>query len=147
MTNPANRAPRVTRAIMRRSLRLLHMEYKPSELAEVLRVSTATVYNTYLLAGCPHRREANGNIWIIGTEFREWADTALEHGKRYVRQRREAVGENQAYCLTCKSVRDFARITRRKAMSMNRVMVYGICATCGGKIATIKKGSSDDKSK
>ena len=39
-------APKVTRGLMRKSILLLNMEYKPSELAEELGVTEKTVYKT-----------------------------------------------------------------------------------------------------
>ena len=143
MTDSEERAPRVSRAIIRRSLRLLHMEYKPSEIAEVIGVTPKTIYDTYILAGLPHRRDVAGNIWIVGDEFRQWAETALERGKRYAAQKRQPIGEDEAYCLRCKQVRKYKDITKRVELSKNRIMVYGVCAGCDGKISSIKKGKND----
>jgi hypothetical protein len=136
---PSN-APRITRASMRRTMRLLNMEYKPSELAEELGISTKTIYNTYLPAGLPHRRDKADNIWIVGTAFVEWADAVLDKNSRSADKRKEPIGENQGYCMSCKKVTDFKTITRRRIMSNNRVMVYGACSECGKKMSTFKKG-------
>lgn len=146
MSKKESRVPRVTRATAHKMANLLFMEYKPSELADELGVSIKTIYDSYLPAGLPHRRDSNGNIWIIGTEFKQWAITVLEKGERYASQRKEPVGENQAYCLKCNSVKDFARITRRVTLSKNRIMVYGVCSGCGSRMTTIKKGTLHDKS-
>lgn len=146
MTLKESHAPRVTRAAMRRTMRLLNMEYKPSELADELGISAKTIYNTYIPAGLPHRRDKADNIWIVGTVFVEWANSVLQQGTRYAKQRKEPIGENQGYCMSCKKVTDFQVITRRRALSKNRVMVYGTCAECGKKMSTFKKGSPVDKS-
>lgn len=143
MTNNQEHAPRVSRAIIRHTQRLLHMEYKPSEIAEIIGVTPKTIYDTYIMAGLPHRRDAAGNIWIVGTEFRDWALAALERGQRYASQKRKPIGENQGFCLKCRQVRDFKKITRRVELSKNRVMVYGVCSVCDGKVSSIKKGNND----
>ena len=138
MNTQPKHAPRVSRSIMRRSMRLLEMEYKPSELADEIQVTTHTIYNVYLPAGLPHRREENGNIWIVGTQFVAWANAALEKGKRYASQRRQPIGDAQCYCVKCREVTDFKHITRKVPLSRKRVMVYGICAQCNGNVSTIK---------
>ena len=146
MTLKDSHAPRVSRAVVRRMMRLLEMEYKPSELADEIGITAKTIYDTYLPAGLPHRRDAGGNIWIVGTTFVKWADEVLQKGLRRASQRKEPIGENQGYCVKCQKVRDFSEITRRKTMSKNRVMLYGSCSECGTKMSTIKKGVKDDKS-
>lgn len=143
MSTKQEHAPRVSRAIIRRTQRLLHMEYKPSEIAEIIGVTPKTIYEAYILAGLPHRRDAAGNIWIVGTEFREWALAALERGQRYAAQKRAAIGENQGFCMKCRQVRDFKKVTRRVELSKNRVMIYAICSACDGKMSSIKKGEND----
>jgi hypothetical protein len=146
MSKKAGRVPRITRATALKTAQLLFMEYRPSELAEELDISTKTIYDSYLPAGLPHRRDSYGNIWIVGTEFSKWAMTVLEKGERYASQRKQPVGDNQAYCLKCDGVKDYAKITRRVTLSKNRIMVYGICSGCGSRMVTIKKGSLHDKS-
>lgn len=131
-------APRVSRGIVRRMMRLLHMEYKPSEIAKELGISTKTIYETYIPAGLPHRRDPGGNIWIVGTVFREWAGAALEQGHRYAHQRRLPIGPHQSYCVKCKTVREFAKITRRVPYSGKRLMVHGTCSVCGSKMTSFK---------
>lgn len=145
MTLKQSHAPRITRAAMQRTMRLLDMEYKPSELADELGISAKTIYNTYLPAGLPHRRDKADNIWIVGTVFVEWAKHVLDKNSRYAHQRKEPMGENQGYCMKCKNVADFQTVTQRREMSNSRVMVYGTCSVCGGKITTLKKGTPNDK--
>lgn len=64
--------PRMTGVQMSHLGVLLWMEYKPSEIAEEIKCNTDTVYKSYIPAGCPHRRDEEGNIWIVGTEFAVW---------------------------------------------------------------------------
>jgi hypothetical protein len=69
------RKPYLDRAIMRRAMRLLNMQYKPGELADELGVSVQVVYKTWIPAGCPHERDAKGQLWMVGSEFRAWAES------------------------------------------------------------------------
>lgn len=147
MSKKIGRIPRVSRAIAHKMATLLFMEYKPSEIATELGIDVKTVYDSYLPAGLPHRRDSYGNIWIVGTELHKWAMSVLSTGQRLASQRnKKPVGDNQAYCLRCDAVVDYAKITRRVTMSKNRLMVYGICSVCGSRMVTIKKGSLHDKS-
>lgn len=135
------KVPRITISIQRRLMKLLFMEYKPSELAEEIGVTTKTIYASYIPAGLPFRKDEGGNIWIVGTVFREWANAVVQKGNRYKAQRRQPIGENQAYCMRCKTVRDFERITKRVKFSVGRIMVYGVCSVCGKKMNAMKKGA------
>lgn len=146
MSKKVGRVPRVSRAIAHKMATLLFMEYRPSEIAEELDIDIKTIYDSYLPAGLPHRRDSYGNIWVVGTELRKWAMSVLETSQRLASQRKKPVGENQAYCLRCDAVVDYGRITRRVTMSKNRLMVYGTCSVCGSRMVTIKKGSLHDKS-
>lgn len=71
------KTPRFDRGTMRRAIRLLWMEYRVSEMAEVLRVNPQTIYRSWIPEGCPHRKDEGGAIWIVGTEFREWAEACV----------------------------------------------------------------------
>ena len=139
MNEKKPRSPRVSRAFVKRLQRLLDMEYRPGEIAEELEITTETIYKSYIPAGLPHRREANGRIWINGDAFSAWVHAALEKGARYASQRRTPIGPNQAFCLSCRQVRDFARITRRVPQSAGRIFVHGVCKVCGHKMQAIKK--------
>jgi hypothetical protein len=121
-------------------MRLLFMEYKPSELAGELEISTKTIYNTYIPAGLPHRRDGK-NIWIVGTEFKAWAESVLEKGSRYANQRRAPLTENQSWCVHCRAVRDFKKITARIPYARKSVQLRGTCATCGKPMARFAKGA------
>lgn len=59
---------------MRRALKLLHMRYKPSEVADVLGVGVQTVYRVWIPAGCPSDKDSSGALWIVGTELRAWME-------------------------------------------------------------------------
>ncbi len=132
------KVPRVSRAFVLKLSRLLNMEYRVSEIADEMGITTKTIYTSYIPSGLPHRRDAGGNIWIVGTDFTTWVHAALEKGKRYANQKRLPIGEHQGFCITCKKAQDFGTITKRRPMSGGRVLVYGTCSVCGRKIASLK---------
>lgn len=77
--------------------RLLNMLYKPHELAEELGLSTETIYRSYIQAGMPHTRDANGNIWIHGPEFVAWAKETVAKKK----SKRAGLPDGHAWCMKC----------------------------------------------
>lgn len=132
--------PYLSRATVLRMQRLLHMEYKPSELSEELCIPQRHIYEIYIPTGLPHRRDdANNTIWIVGTQFREWALAALETRRRLKKDRKQPIGENQGYCVRCKAVADFKEISKIVTLSNNRIQVYGICSLCGTNMVNLKK--------
>jgi len=115
--------------------RLLDMEYKPSEIAEELNIGLWVIYNTYLHAGCPHRREKGGQIWIHGTSFAAWARAINELNK----EKAFTLQEDEAWCVRCNAVVKMEDAHRR-TLKRNLVMVYGVCSVCGGKVNRLASG-------
>lgn len=144
-TNSSNQrlsklGPYLPQAVVLRMQRLLHMEYKPSELSEELVFPVHRIYENYIPHGMPFRRDANDrSIWIVGTEFREWANAALDKRRRRKRERKKQIGENQGYCTRCKDVVYYRDVIKTKEMSQNRVIVTAHCSTCGKPISIIQK--------
>ena len=110
------RVDRLSRALMRRSIRILDMEYKPSEIAEELGASKVQILRL-LSAGAPARKDAKGHYWIHGPAFVHWLEDAApkKPGDK------TAFADNEAYCLTCRAVVSFEETRRKKRI------VYGIC--------------------
>jgi len=110
--------------------RLLYMKYRPSEIAEVLEVNVHTIYGNYLKKGCPHRRDEKGYIWIIGTEFREWAENEVTERKN---KQKNPMKENEGYCLKCNK-----RVTMVDPIVSysggNREIIQSNCPDCGTKV-------------
>ena len=77
---------RFTRSQVQRVRRLLHMKYKPSEIAEEIGCGVEFIRRTCVRAGCPHERQKNGRYWIVGDQFRDWM----------LAQHRDAVAEGRA---------------------------------------------------
>lgn len=97
--NEPTRQPLLGRAQVIKLSRLLYMKYRPSEIAKLLDVNVDTVRRSYLASGCPFTRDSTGHIWIVGTEFTEWALDVLAKRKR---KKTSPMEEDQTYCFKCK---------------------------------------------
>ena len=140
MSKSETRLPRISRGIQHKLMRLLYMEYKPSEIAHELGVTVKTIYDSYIPAGLPFRKDQNGNLWIVGTVCRDWANTVLQKGQRYAHQRnKKPLAEDQAYCITCRSVRTISKVTYKRKLSSNRIMIYAVCSVCGNTMTIVRK--------
>jgi hypothetical protein len=115
------------------------MEYKPSEIAEEIGISLTTIYRNYLPAGCPHRREKSGQIWIHGKSFAAWARAINELNKA---QKSIGLEENQAWCVRCNQVVTM-QDPHERHIKRNLVMVYGTCEKCAGKVNRLKSGKGE----
>lgn len=106
------------------------MKYKPSEIAEVLEVNVNTVYRNYLLNGCPNERDEKGNIWIIGTEFREWAQNEIAERKNRIKI---PMDENQGWCVRC-NLRVKMIDSKVVYSGGNREIIQSVCPICRTKV-------------
>lgn len=106
------------------------MKYRPSEIAEVLEVNVHTIYGNYLKKDCPHERDEKGYIWIIETEFREWAENGIAERKN---KQKHPMKENEGYCLKCN--KRVILINPKVIYSGgNREIIQSICPDCGIKV-------------
>ena len=110
------RVEKLSRAVMRRSMRLLDMEYKPSEIAEELNITKVQV-KRLLTAGAPSRKDIKGRFWIHGTAFVEWLENAAPKKPKD----KTTFADNECYCLQCKRVTTFTETNRR------HMMIFGVC--------------------
>ena len=117
------RIDHVTRALMHRSMRILDMEYKPSEIAEELGASKEQIVHL-ISAGAPARKDAKGHYWIHGLTFVAWLKDAAPKKP----EDKHTFADNECYCVTCREVVQF--IEYRKS---HRI-VYGTCPK-GHKVA------------
>ena len=117
----------VPKSVILRLGRLLHMEYRPAELAEELGCSLDAVYKSYLSAGCPHRRDETGHIWIVGTEFSEWVRATLKKGKT-------PLADGEAYCLKCKAPVKMSGELAVQPVNLYLELVKGECPVCGTRV-------------
>ena len=106
--------------------RLLDMLYKPSELAEEIGVIADTIYRSYLPAGLPHTRDAQGNIWIHGPAFVAWARETISQKK----SKRAGLPADHAWCMKCNQP---VALINPKIKAVNRYleMLQAPCPTCG----------------
>jgi len=113
------------------------MLYKPSEIADELGLNTDTIYKSYIPAGCPHRRGQSGAIWIVGTEFADWAQ------RTFIKRKVPTyMGHDQAWCFRCRQPVDVLEMTVRN-MTSNAELVSGTCARCGARVSRGRKSNND----
>lgn len=115
--------PRLNRVQKLRAKQLLYMEYKASEISEILGIHIDTVYRSLIPAGCPHRRDERNNIWIIGTELVTWLQK-LEKPKN-------RLDPDQALCLHCNRAVDMQPPLTIRPTSRVLELVTGTCPICG----------------
>jgi hypothetical protein len=106
--------------------RLLDMLYKPSELAGEIGVTSDTIYRSYLPAGLPHTRDAQGNIWIYGPAFIAWARATISQKK----SKRAGLPNDHAWCMKCNQA---VPLLDPKIRSVNRYLelLQAKCPICG----------------
>ncbi len=114
---------RMTREQLLRTGHLMHMRYTPVELAKEIGCDVDAVPHSYIPAGCPHERDAKGQLWIVGTAFRDWARTTFMR-----KNRRRLTG--QAYCLKCRRMVDILS-PREKRVGHRSARLEGQCSRCG----------------
>lgn len=128
-----------TRSQMQRARRLLHMKYKPSEIAEEIGCNVRSIYNVYIPAGCPHERHENGYYyWIVGDQFRDWM---LAQQRDAVAEGRAKMGEGQGYCVVCEKAIDLQEIFEVKPVTGHLELVKGYCPECGAVVTRGRKRS------
>ena len=106
--------------------RLLDMMYRPSELARELDLNPRQFYRAYIPLGCPHERDEKGRIWINGASFRDWARHVYKKG---------SLGDNEAFCLTCKRPVPIEAPERRS--KGNLTYLLSTCPFCGRRLTRI----------
>ena len=105
---------------------LLDMMYMPSELAEEVGFNKRQIYRVYVPAGCPHEKDEKGRLWINGKDFRDWATEVYK---------KQNLGENEAFCLTCKRP---VRMVKPERKQQGRLVYYLCeCPECGRKLSRI----------
>lgn len=120
--------------------RLLHMYYRPSELANEIGCHVDTIYRSYLPAGCPHKRDERGHIWIVGTEFAQWARIVKKHDQI-------PLEKNEAYCLKCRKPVSIAGDITVTPTNRYLELVSGKCPECGRTVNRAQARNRANKSK
>ncbi|MBI5945363.1 MAG: hypothetical protein HY864_13420 [Chloroflexi bacterium] len=101
------------------------MLYKPSELADEIGFTVRQIYRVYVPCGCPVVRD-RGRVWINGKAFAEWYEVSYP---------KQALLEDEAFCLTCKKAVKMAEPEKKKKGRLS----YWVCKclACGRKISRI----------
>ena len=133
------RRPQLSRGQIIRLGRLLHMKYRPSEIAEIIGVSDDTVRRSYLKSGCPYEQDGKGRIWIIGTAFRSWAEDILEERKR---KKHPPMKENEAWCFKCNK-RVKIQNPKVKHTTYHLELIQGYCKGCRTKVNRARSRKAD----
>lgn len=111
-----------------RAARLLDMMYKPSEIAQELKINKRSIYDILIPLGLPHERDEHGHIWLHGITVREWLQKATRGPKH-------KLSVDEMFCLRCFTSRSFkeARLVRDGKM----VRAQATCPVCR---STMNKG-------
>jgi hypothetical protein len=108
---------------------LLPMLYKVRELAQTVGVAERTLRD-WLADGLPHRRDAQGHLWIHGRQFAGWVQ------KNRKRRQGQKLEDNQAYCLRCKRAVELLN-PETQWLCGKLTITRGTCASCG---AVVQRG-------
>ncbi len=131
----AIRIEKLSRALMRRSMRLLEMEYKPSEMANELNASTEQILKL-VSAGAPARKDSNGRYWIHGLNFAKWlSDVAPKKDKD-----KSIFADNECYCLQCRAIVIYDEYRRKDRI------IFGTCPQ-GHKVSRFTSKAQKEKGK
>ncbi len=110
------RVEKLSRSLMRKSLRLLDMEYKPAEVAEELGAKKEQILRL-ISAGAPARKDSKGHYWIHGISFVEWMTKAAPKTSKD----KSTFADNEVWCVTCKNTVTYSEHRRKGHIS------YGKC--------------------
>ena len=117
---------------------LLPMLYKPSEIAEELKIPERTVYGWLYKGGAPYQRDNSRHLWINGRELAAWIDQ-----NRKKKSERPKLTSSEAFCLRCKTAVQLVDPVRTHIKGRLYV-IRGKCPHCG---ITINRGDSDDRTR
>lgn len=120
------RVEKLSRALMRRSMRLLDMEYKPSEIAAELNARKEQIIKL-ISAGAPVRKDEKGHYWIHGETLAKWlADAAPKSDKD-----KHTFEDNECWCVTCRTITTYTETRLKRQVS------FGMCPK-GHKVVRFK---------
>lgn len=112
----------------RRLLKLLHMKYKPTEIALEMGVAVDTIYRSYLPAGAPYEKDAQGNIWIVGNLFAQWAmDCAMTNSRKPAKVN---LKPGEVYCLRCNKIVEMKTPRKGPVNGRGVINLSGRCPVC-----------------
>ena len=106
---------KLSRAMMRRSMRILDMQYKLNEIAKELGADKEQILQL-VFAGAPARKDARGRYWIHGTTFVQWLHDAAPKNDRD----KNTFAENECWCVGCCSMVVYQEHRRQGYVSYGR---------------------------
>ena len=121
--NARNRPPRLNRAQKIRLQALLDMEYTPRQLADAIGCCRDTVYRGFVPAGCPHRRNDRGHLFINGKDLVRWYEEQ-QPPKRHLKP-------GEAWCFRCNGPVEMQPPFEVKPTNLYLELVSGTCPNCG----------------
>jgi len=126
------RSPQLTHARVHKLKRLLNMQYKLTEIAKEIGITTDTLYRSYIPAGMPCTRDERGHYWVNGKDFVEWAS---EYVTTRARKPKKTMEPDQAYCTKCNKVVKMVNKRTSKANLSKFSKMTGRCPVCDGKVS------------
>lgn len=126
---------RLTASKVAKMKKLLPMEYKVAEIAACMGVTAETIYHAYLPAGAPFTRAANGEIWIVGTDFEAWARSYLA-GKKL---KKKTMGDHEAFCGACQKVTGMVRPRVAEVQRTGVARLQARCKVCGKRVSRFQR--------
>lgn len=121
--------------------RLLDMEYRPSEIATEIGLTTDTLYRSHIPNGAPARTDKTNHIWINGKLYASWVhDYQIQRKSRL--KDPLVMATNETYCFTCNKVVAIATPKIRK-YKRNIIQKTGRCSECGGKVSRFLPESTE----
>ncbi len=123
---------RISRGKAQKLQKLLHMKYKPSEIARELGITTDLIYRSFLPAGAPCEKDAKGNVWIVGDIFAKWAiDCALTNDRKPAKVK---LLPGQVYCLRCNQIVEIKNPRKSRPNARGVINLSGLCPVCAAKV-------------
>ena len=87
------------------------------------------------MAGCPHQRDERGHIWIVGTEFKDWAREIIAQRKK---KQNPPMKADEAWCMKCNKR---VQLIDPKPVKVNRYLelLQSKCPECGTTVNRARK--------
>ena len=95
-------------------------------------VAVDTIYRSYLPAGAPYEKDAQGNVWIVGNHFAQWAmECAITNNRKPAKVNLEP---DQVYCLKCNQIVEIKNPRKGVANKRGVLNLSGRCPKCDTRV-------------
>lgn len=126
MSDTLRRESLFGRGVLQRAKALLWMRYTVEEIAEELHVDASRIWADWLPEGAPAQQDDSGDLWIVGTDLRDWI---LAENNR--RREGDRLRPGHAYCTQCEATREMVGPIDRRVVSSVLGLVEARCSQCG----------------